>query len=54
MQDKLQEIRCALLALGYPETDPVELILLDSDRGKVICSGQIIGIYDFVKHTFID
>jgi len=54
MQDKLQEIRGALFALGYPETEPVELIMLDGDRGKVICSGQIIGIYDFIKHTFID
>ena len=27
MQDKLQEIRSALFALGYPETEPVELIM---------------------------
>lgn len=55
MEEKLQEVKKAMLALGYSGTNRIELETLDEDRYKVIYSGHLtIGIYDFVKHTFID
>ena len=52
---KIQEVKKAMLALGYPETKYIELEDLDDSRSKVIYSGHlIIGIYDFKRHTFID
>lgn len=52
---KVQEVKKAMLALGYPETKYIELEDLDDSRSKVIYSGHlIIGIYDFERHTFID
>ena len=55
--DRMKEIREAMKALGYhgAETMGLELKPLDDVRVKVICSGHLtIGIYDFVKHTFVD
>lgn len=52
---KLQEVKDAMIALGYPKTDRIELEALDDDRCKVIYDGHLtIGIYDFVRHTFVD
>lgn len=52
---KLQEVKKAMESLGYPKTDRIELQFIDKDRCKVIYDGHLtIGIYDFIKHTFID
>ncbi len=48
------EIKNALLALGYTG-NYIEIEKLDDIRARVIYSGHLIlGIYDFIKHTFVD
>ena len=55
MKEKIEEIKKAMAALGYPTKSNLELEMLDNDRAKVIYNGHFtIGIYDFIKHTFID
>ena len=52
---KVQEVKKAMGALGYPKTEYIELEELDDSRSKVIYDGHfIIGIYDFERHTFVD
>ena len=52
---KVQEVKKAMVALGYPKTEHIELEELDNNRSKVIYDGYfIIGIYDFERHTFVD
>lgn len=52
---KIQEVKEAMLALGYPGTEYTELEELDDNRSKVIYGGHfVIGIYDFERHTFVD
>lgn len=55
MVDKIKEVKEGMNNLGYYKTDLIELEMLDADRAKVIYSGHLtIGIWDFVKHTFVD
>lgn len=52
---KIEEVKAALQAFGYPKTDLIELEAIDEIRCKVIYSGHfIMGIYDFNRHTFVD
>ena len=52
---KLEEVRKAMVDLGYPNPKHLELEDLDDKRSKVIYDGHlIIGIYDFDRHTFVD
>ncbi len=52
---KVQEVKKAMIALGYPKTEHIELEELDANRSKVIYDGHLtIGIYDFDRHTFVD
>lgn len=51
-QKQVEEIRKALDALGYPATE-FDLELIDDSRGKVRWSSNT-GIYDFIRHTFVD
>ena len=51
----IQEVKDAMLSLGYRKTDLIELEYIDDIRCKVIYSGHLtIGIYDFARHTFVD
>lgn len=55
MEEKVKEVRHQMLMLGYYQKGNVELEMMDEDRGKVIWDGHLtIGIYDFIKHTFVD
>ncbi len=39
----------------YPNPKHIELEDLDDSRSKVIYDGHFtIGIYDFIRHTFVD
>lgn len=52
---KIQEVKKAMAALGYPKSEHIELEELDDNRSKVIYDGHFtIGIYDFNRHTFVD
>ena len=52
---KIQEVKEAMVALGYPKPEHIELEELDDSRSKVIYDGHFtIGIYDFNRHTFVD
>ncbi len=52
---KIQEIKEAMVAMGYPKSENVELENLDDSRSKVIYDGHFtVGIYDFNRHTFVD
>lgn len=57
---KITEVMKALTALGYPSGSQFAMEPLDDDRCKVIYNGDdhvqdyCIGVYDFVKHTFVD
>lgn len=52
---KIQEVKKAMVALGYPKPEHIELEELDDCRSKVIYDGHFtIGIYDFNRHTFVD
>ena len=53
--DKLKEVKQMMNLLGYPAKGTVELDMIDDDRAKVIYDGHLmIGIYDFIRHTFVD
>ena len=56
MPDKArQEIMDAMKALGYTSVEETELRFLDKDRAEVIYKqDKVIGIYDFIRHTFVD
>lgn len=52
---KIQEVKKAMAALGYPNPKHIELEDLGDSRSKVIYDGHFtIGIYDFDRHTFVD
>lgn len=52
---KIQEVKKAIVALGYPKPEHLELEELDDSRSKVVYDGHFtIGIYDFNRHTFVD
>lgn len=52
---KMDEVKKAMVALGYPYPKYLELDDIDDGRSKVIYDGHfIIGIYDFNRHTFVD
>ena len=55
VKDKLNEIRQALTSLGYA-TDKALFIAVELDdvRAQVHMDGGVVGIYDFIKHTFVD
>ena len=50
----IREIRESLKALGYKEGTAVTIKPIDADHAEVSLSGEKFGIYDFVKHTFVD
>lgn len=55
IQEEIQEVKKAMSSLGYPIRRNPELDFIGKDRCKVIYDGHlIIGIYDFIKHTFVD
>ena len=56
MKSKREEVQEALAKLGYAFgfVSRAQVHDLDADRARVICDGCEIGIYDFVKHTFVD
>ena len=55
IQEEIQEVKKAMSSLGYPIKRNPELDFIGKDRCKVIYDGHlIIGIYDFIKHTFVD
>lgn len=54
LKSKMDEVIEALEALGF-RTNHVELVMMDADRGKVYMEKNMcVGIYDFVRHTFVD
>lgn len=59
MQDKssheeMQEIRNALLALGYKKESRVLITPTAPGHVRVAVDGIAIGIYDLARHTFVD
>ena len=56
-EEQLQEVRDALTKMDYSQF-VVERVFLeyisDGDRVNVRYMQSVIGIYDFIKHTFID
>lgn len=58
--DIKKEIRQALETLGYEKYENINIVMLDDVRAMVIQYQEgkppwaVIGIYDFVKHTFVD
>lgn len=56
VQEVMDEIRQALISLGYAESVLQRIIVtpIDSIRCEVKIQSSTIGIYDFVKHTFVD
>ena len=51
---KLREVKKAMKALGFTDTESVDLKEMDETVSKVFYHGRAFGIYDFVKHTFVD
>lgn len=59
MRDKeqaRQEVKEAMLKLGYSQfaVNGIHLHWIDNDRVKVLYTASVFGIYDFIKHTFVD
>lgn len=54
MNEKVNEIKEALYSLGYKAGTTIIIEALDKDRAIVRCREMVIGVYDFIKHTFID
>lgn len=54
MREKAKEIKKALHYLGYKAGSAIKVEFLDRDRAIITCRDTVIGIYDFIKHTFID
>ena len=54
--EKINEVKQAVVSLGYKDTVKVVAVELDEDRAQVILpdDGGEIGIYGFSKHTFVD
>jgi len=52
----LTEVQEAMIKLGYPAfmVNRIRINIIDDDRVEVVCSSSVIGIYDFIKHTFVD
>ena len=51
---KIREVKKAMKALGFTDTESVDLKEMDETVSKVFYHGRAFGIYDFVKHTFVD
>ena len=52
---RIGEIRRALISLGYEATIHFVAVELDDTRARVTLDGSTwLGVYDFVKHTFVD
>lgn len=56
LADMLSEVQKALIQLGYNEymVNRAMLQMLDDTRAKVRYMNSELGIYDFIKHTFVD
>lgn len=59
MRDKEQakkEVQGAMIKLGYTQfvVKGIFLHWIDNDRVRVMYAASELGIYDFIKHTFID
>ena len=58
VEEMLTEVQEAMIKLGYPAfmVNRIRITIIDDDRVEVVCSSSssVIGIYDFIKHTFID
>ncbi|MEE5994637.1 MAG: hypothetical protein V3G42_15655 [Oscillospiraceae bacterium] len=60
LNDMKKEVRQAMISLGYKKTGCITVTPLDDDRALVTqypngkAPGVEIGIYDFIKHTFVD
>lgn len=56
VEEMLTEVQEAMINLGYPAfmVNRIRITIIDDDRVEVVCSSSVIGIYDFIKHTFID
>lgn len=56
VEEMLTEVQEAMIKLGYPAfmVYRVGINIIDDDRVEVTYSSSVIGIYDFIKHTFID
>ena len=52
--EKMKEIRQMLTALGFDDKAKVIAVELDEVRARVILEDSGLGIYDFIKHTFVD
>ena len=53
-KQRMNEVVKVLESLGF-RTNTVKLYMLDDIRGKVYYDNNMyLGIYDFVKHTFVD
>ena len=50
---QLHEIKEAIEKLGYSKK-VITVKPIDSNRTEVKVGGEPFGIYDFVKHTFVD
>lgn len=53
-EQKHSEVGEALENLGYKVRKGFHLEDLDRIRSRVVLGGEVIGIYDFSKHTFVD
>ena len=60
LNDMKKEVRQAMISLGYKKTGCITVTPLDDDMAVVTqypnnkAPGVEIGIYDFIKHTFVD
>ena len=54
VKDKLNEVRQAVTSLGYDDRAKIIAVELDEVRARVILDHSGLGIYDFIKHTFVD
>lgn len=56
-KERMMEINVALQRLGFPAYITgigTEVKPIDEDRAEVFMQGDRIGIYDFIRHTFVD
>lgn len=54
MNERIREVREKMVHLGYTGTGLLDLHMIDADRAVVFWNGQQFGVYDFIRHTFID
>lgn len=52
--EKINEVKQAVVSLGYKNTVKVVAVELDDIRAQVILDNEVFGIYDFSKQTFVD